>query len=96
MSSLKYYYVNNPDDARVSPISDELQIALNKVVNSITSITELPPLKVKLSGTRHCYRLWRHWMTREEESDFDVTLGNNQVTNLIIIDKHFQIHYTNF
>lgn len=79
MSSLKYYFVDNPGDKRVSPISDELQIALNRAVNSITSITELPPLKVKLSGTCYSYSLWRYWMTREEESDFPATLGNHQV-----------------
>lgn len=76
-SSLKYYYVNNPGDTRVSPISDELQIILDRVISSITSINELPPLKVKLSGMRYSYSLWRHWMTKEE-SDFAATLGNNQ------------------
>lgn len=76
---MKYYYVNNPNDVRVSPISDELQLALNRVVNSITLVTELPPLKVKLSGTRHSYNLWRYWMTKEEESDFALALGNNEV-----------------
>ncbi|VVC30972.1 Amidase signature domain [Cinara cedri] len=78
LSSLKYYYVNDPDDLRVSPISDDLQIALDRAVKSITDITELPPLKVKLSGTRYSYSLWRYWMTREEESDFAAALGNNQ------------------
>ncbi|XP_025195945.1 fatty-acid amide hydrolase 2-A [Melanaphis sacchari] len=77
LSSLKYYYVDKPNDARVSPISDELQIALNNVIESITSITELPPFKVKFSGTRYSYSLWRHAMTKEE-SDFCATLGNNQ------------------
>lgn len=79
LSSLKYYFVDDPGDVRVSPISDELKIALNRVVNSITSITELPPLKVKLRGVRYSYSLWRHWMTREEDSDFAATLGNQQV-----------------
>lgn len=79
MSSLKYYYVNDPNDNRVSPISDELQIALDHVIKSITSLTELPPLNVRLSGTRYSFTLWKYWMTREEESDFAVTLGNNQV-----------------
>lgn len=82
MSSLKYYYVDNPGDVRVSPISNELQISLSHVLQSITSITELPPLKVKLSGIRYSYSLWRHWMTKEEGSPFDVSLGNNQVTRL--------------
>lgn len=82
MSSLKYYYVDQPGDARVSPISVELQLALDRVIKSITSITELPPLKVKLSGMRYCYSLWRHWMTKEEDSDFTVALGNNQVIDL--------------
>lgn len=79
MGSLKYYYVSDPGEARVSPISSELQIALDRVINSISSITEFSPLEVKLSGTRYSYSLWRHWMTREEDSDFAVTLGNNQV-----------------
>ncbi|XP_008187748.1 fatty-acid amide hydrolase 2-A [Acyrthosiphon pisum] len=77
LSSLKYYYVDKPNDARVSPISDELQIILDHVIEDITSITELPPLKVKFSGTRYSYSLWRHSMTKEE-SDFCATLGNNQ------------------
>lgn len=77
LSSLKYYYVDKPNDSRVSPISDELQIILDHVIESITSITELPPLKVKFSGTRYSYSLWRHSMTKEE-SDFCATLGNNQ------------------
>lgn len=85
MCSLKYFYVSDPGDARVSPISSELQIALDRAINSITSITEFPPLKVKLSGTRYSYSLWRHWMMREEESDFAVTLGNNQVIDLNLI-----------
>lgn len=79
LSSLKYYYVDDPNDARVSPISDELQIALSRAIKSITSITDLPPLNVRLSGTRYSYTLWRYWMTREEESDFPATLGNNEV-----------------
>lgn len=81
---MKYYYVDNPNDARVSPISDELQIVLDHVIESITSITELSPLKVKFSGTRYSYSLWRHSMTKEE-SDFCVTLGNNQVINLKLL-----------
>lgn len=76
---MKYYYVDEPNDARVSPISDELELALDRVVKSIASVTELPPLKVRLSGVRYSYSLWRHWMTREEESDFAASLGNNQV-----------------
>lgn len=79
MSCLKYYYVNDPNDIRVSPISDELQIAMHHVIKSISSITELPPLNVRLSGTRYSFTLWKYWMTREEESDFALTLGNNQV-----------------
>lgn len=84
---MKYYYVDNPNDSRVSPISDSLQIALNRAVKSITNITELPPLKVKLSGIRYSYSLWRYWMTREEESDFALALGNNQVTDLNLISS---------
>jgi len=84
---LKYYYVNEPGDARVSPISDELQLALDRVIKSIIQVTELAPLKVNLSGVRYSYSLWRYWMTREEESDFAATLGNNQVTILIIIEN---------
>lgn len=87
MSSLKFYYANNPGDARVSPISNELQIAFSQVIQSITDITELPPLKVKLSGMRYSYKLWRHWMTREEGLSFDISLGNNQVTYLKIYLK---------
>jgi fatty acid amide hydrolase 2 len=82
LSSLKYYYVDEPNDKRVSPISDELKIALELVLNSITSITELPPLKVKLSSIRYSYSLWRYWMTKEEGTDFATALGNNQVINL--------------
>ncbi|XP_025405519.1 fatty-acid amide hydrolase 2-A [Sipha flava] len=78
LSSLKYYYVDEPNDKRVSPISDELKIALELVLNSITSITELPPLKVKLSSIRYSYSLWRYWMTKEEGTDFATALGNNQ------------------
>lgn len=77
---MKYYYVDEPGEARVSPISDELQLALDRVIKSMTSVAELPPLKVNLSGVRYSYSLWRYWMTREEESDFAATLGNNQVT----------------
>lgn len=76
---MKYYYISEPNAARVSPVSDELKIAFDSVIKSITSITELPPLEVRLSGIRYSYNLWRHWMTREEESDFSVALGNNQV-----------------
>lgn len=85
MSSLKYYYVDNPNCSRVSPISDDLQIVLDRAVKSITDITELSPLKVKLSGMRHSYNLWRYWMTREENFDFAAVLGNNQVTDLNLI-----------
>lgn len=74
--------MDEPGDARVSPISGELQIALENAVNSINSITELPPLEVKLSGMRYSYSLWRYWMTREEDSDFSKALGNNKVTDL--------------
>lgn len=82
---MKYYYVDNPNDSRVSPISDDLQIVLDRAVKSLTEITEVPPLKVKLSGIRHSYSLWRYWMTREEESDFAAALGNNQVIDLNLV-----------
>lgn len=82
MSSLKYYYVDEPGDARVSPISDELQIALELASNSISSITELPPLEVRLSGMRYSYSLWRYWMTREEDSDFAKALGDYKVIDV--------------
>lgn len=87
MSSLKYYYVDEPNDSRVSPISDELKISLELVLRSITSVTELPPLKVKLSSMRYSFSLWKYWMTKEEGEDFTVALGNNQVTYLNLIEK---------
>lgn len=87
MSSLKYYYVNEPNNTRVSPISDELKISLELVLRSITSVTELPPLKVKLSSMRYSYSLWRYWMTKEEGTDFATALANNQVTYLSVIQK---------
>lgn len=84
---MKYYYTKEPNATRVSPISDELQIAFDCVIKSITSITELPPLEVKLSGMRYSYNLWRHWMTREEESDFLSALGNNKVNISNLTEK---------
>lgn len=84
---MKYYYVDEPNDKRVSPISDELKIALELVLRSITAVTDLPPLKVKLSSMRYSYSLWRYWMTKEEGIDFATALGNNQVTNLNLIKK---------
>ncbi|XP_050424610.1 fatty-acid amide hydrolase 2-A [Adelges cooleyi] len=76
LSSLKYFYVDNPKDRRLSPISDELQMSLIRVINSISSITDLPPLKVTLPGVRYSYTLWRYWMSKEEDSDFPGALGN--------------------
>ncbi|XP_050525931.1 fatty-acid amide hydrolase 2-A [Daktulosphaira vitifoliae] len=78
LSSLKYFYVDDPKDLRLSAISDELQMVLIRVVNSFNTLTDLPPQKINLPGLRYSYTLWRYWMTQEEDSDFPGALGNQE------------------
>nr|XP_018917434.1 PREDICTED: fatty-acid amide hydrolase 2 [Bemisia tabaci] len=77
VKDIKFYYVEEPLDPRISPVSSEVKAAIKKAVDYVSEATGRPAVKIQLSGFRHCFTLWRYWMTKEGER-FASLLGNNE------------------
>lgn len=78
VKDIKFYYVEEPLDPRISPVSSEVKAAIKKAVDYVSEASGRPAVKIQLSGFRHCFTLWRYWMTKEGER-FASLLGNNEV-----------------
>ncbi|KAK9505360.1 hypothetical protein O3M35_009440 [Rhynocoris fuscipes] len=77
LQELHYYYVLDPGDMRVSPLSKEIIASLLKVVDHLGTISNNSIEKVNFPGFRYCLSLWRHAMSKEP-SNFAKDLGNQQ------------------
>ncbi|RZF36878.1 hypothetical protein LSTR_LSTR004566 [Laodelphax striatellus] len=79
LSKVNVVFVDEPGDMRVSPVSNALKTAVRKVVNHLSTVTDIEPRKISIPGFRNSYSLWRHAMTKEE-GNFAFDLGNRERT----------------
>lgn len=77
---LKYYYIRESGEHRCTPVSNELQLAMTKVLQHFENIAETKPIEINLHGTDKATKLWRYWMT-QEPADFNILLGNGSRLN---------------
>lgn len=77
---LKYYYIRESGEHRCTPVSNDLQSGMTKVINHLEKIGETKPIEIKLHGTALATRMWRYWMCNEP-SDFNLLLGNGTRLN---------------
>uniref|UniRef100_A0A1B6C263 Amidase domain-containing protein n=2 Tax=Clastoptera arizonana TaxID=38151 RepID=A0A1B6C263_9HEMI len=77
IKDLNFFYVEDPGDLRISPISEEIKKGIRSTVKHLEEITGKPAEKISLSGFKHSFTLWRYWMTKEP-SRFAWDLGNQK------------------
>lgn len=54
---LKYYYIRESGEHKVTPVSNELQCAMSKVVRHFENIAESKPTEINLHGTNKATKL---------------------------------------
>ncbi|XP_075238348.1 fatty-acid amide hydrolase 2 isoform X2 [Lycorma delicatula] len=81
LRTLNVMYVDEPGDILVSPVSEEIKNTIKRAVNHLNSITQNSGQKVSFSGFRHCFKLWKHAMTKETDNfAFDLSNREKEVT----------------
>ncbi|KAI5701575.1 hypothetical protein M8J76_015873 [Diaphorina citri] len=66
LKQLKVFYVEQPGDLKVSPVSGEMIGAIRKCVRALDEITEVSAEKLEnIKQFEKSYALWRYWMTKE-------------------------------
>ncbi|OWR46450.1 fatty-acid amide hydrolase 2 like protein [Danaus plexippus plexippus] len=75
IKDIKFYYVEDVKDLRISPVCSELKKAMHKVTSKLSKASEAPK-RYSHAGFNHCFALWKHAMTRETE-DFAKLLTDN-------------------
>ncbi|XP_049876068.1 fatty-acid amide hydrolase 2-like isoform X2 [Pectinophora gossypiella] len=82
IQDIKFFYTEQSQDIRLSPICGELREAMSKVVKKLSSAassTDRAPKPYYHSGLDYMFSLWRHGMTKEAEV-FSRVLTNNTGT----------------
>ncbi|KAL1109907.1 hypothetical protein AAG570_014141, partial [Ranatra chinensis] len=77
LKDVKMFYVTDPGDLRVSPVSEEMRMTMLKAVYHLSYVSSSPVEKVKIPGFRYCLSLWRHGMSKEP-GNFAMDLGNRE------------------
>ncbi|XP_063916552.1 fatty-acid amide hydrolase 2-A-like isoform X3 [Zophobas morio] len=77
ISSIKVYYVTDPKDPKVSPIRDEMNKILLRVVRHFTQTNSKPEL-VNFEELSYGGKIWRYWMTQEPDTNFNRDLTNRE------------------
>ncbi|CAH2043204.1 unnamed protein product, partial [Iphiclides podalirius] len=82
IEDIKFFYTESAQDLRVSPLSQDLRKAMNRVVEGLREGGfggggGAGARRYDHPGFQHMYALWRHAMTKEAES-FSHLLTNNQ------------------
>lgn len=91
VSKIKVYYVTNPKDPFISPFRAEMKSILYKTVDYLSEIVDTKPELVYFDGLKYGGKLWRYWMTKEEDSNFkrDINDRETEVNPIGEIIKHF-------
>ncbi|KAH0950874.1 hypothetical protein HN011_011884 [Eciton burchellii] len=75
VKNLKVFYQENSGDLRASKVSKAMRTALMKAVNHFKELTGSAE-KIKIPGSEYSYKLWRYWMTCEDNNfKLDITDG---------------------
>lgn len=77
LEDIHFFYVLDPGDARVSPVSKEIIEILLKVVDHLGTKSKSQIEKINLPGFQYSLALWRHAMSKEP-SNFAKDLGNQE------------------
>lgn len=77
LQDVKVAYCVNPQDLRVSPVTNEVIAAILKAVDHLSTISKFHVDKVSLDGFRYSLSLWRHEMSKEP-SKFAHDLSNRK------------------
>lgn len=68
LSQLRVFYVEDPGDSKVSPVSDEMVAAMRKCVKALSEVSQGQAKEVNdIEQFRMGYDLWRYWCTQEGE-----------------------------
>nr|BAN20513.1 amidase [Riptortus pedestris] len=77
LQDVKVAYCLNPQDLRVSPVSNEVIAAILKAVDHLSTISKYHVDKISLDGFRYSLSLWRHEMSKEP-GNFAFDLSNQK------------------
>ncbi|KDR24070.1 fatty-acid amide hydrolase 2-like isoform X2 [Zootermopsis nevadensis] len=79
LNDIQFFYMEESGDLRSSSVSEEMRQALQRAVSHFQDLSKTPVQKVKFSGMRYSFKLWRYWMTREP-FDFSKELADGKGT----------------
>uniref|UniRef100_A0A8D8QBA6 Fatty-acid amide hydrolase 2 n=1 Tax=Cacopsylla melanoneura TaxID=428564 RepID=A0A8D8QBA6_9HEMI len=68
LSELNIFYVEEPGDGKVSPMSNEMREAVRKCVKALSDVSQSETKDVShIDQFRMGYDLWRYWTSKENE-----------------------------
>ncbi|XP_073992205.1 fatty-acid amide hydrolase 2 [Rhodnius prolixus] len=77
LEEVRFFYVLDPGDIRVSPVAKEIIETMLKVVDHLGTKSKSHIEKINLPGFQHSVALWRHAMSKEP-TNFAKDLGNRE------------------
>jgi fatty acid amide hydrolase 2 len=65
LKDIQFFYMEESGDLRASSICEEMRHTLRRAVFHFQDLSRSPVEKVRFSGMRYSFKLWRYWMTKE-------------------------------
>jgi fatty acid amide hydrolase 2 len=89
LKDIKVYYVTDPKDPLVSPMREEMNKTMLKVVRHFSQTLPEEPELLNIEELRYGGKLWRYWMTQEPNANFnrDLTNREGEVNSLVELLK---------
>ncbi|KAK9887978.1 hypothetical protein WA026_000269 [Henosepilachna vigintioctopunctata] len=78
IKDISVYYIEDPKDPFVCKFRNEMKECFKNVVQHFDEILPNKPQKVEFQGTRFGGKLWRFWMTQEQNTNFIRDLTNRE------------------
>lgn len=87
IKDIKFYYLENANDCRVSSVRLDLSNAMKKVIAKIgkeVTNAENAPQPYHHEGFNYMYSLWKYWMDKEPENTAALYTNNNGEANALM------------
>lgn len=78
LEKIRVFYVTDPKDPYVSPIREEMNKAMLKIIRHFTQILPEKPEMINIEEMKYGGKIWRFWMTQEPDANFNRDLGNRE------------------
>lgn len=78
ISKIKVFYSNELNDVLISRLRPEMVSLIDKVVENLRDIAVEEPKLINFEDTRYTSKLWRYWMRKEPNADFNSDLASRK------------------